>query len=192
MIFLVDDIIVSTDIVTEYFCCNLDVCHGACCVEGDDGAPVTMDEEMSMEDAMPVIEDMITDDAKCVIDEQGAVYPDRDGQLVTSIVNDKDCCYAFRDGGCTFCAFEKAYRDGRSTFRKPISCALYPIREKHLKNGVIALDYHRWDICKSAIEKGKEQNIRVYEFLRAPLEERFGKAWYDELVKAAEEILSNK
>jgi hypothetical protein len=188
MIFLVDDIIVSTDIITEFFCCDLDVCKGACCVEGDDGAPVTMDEVMSMEDALPVVEDMLADKAKHVIETQGVVYPDRDGQFVTSIRDGRDCCFAFHEGGCALCAFEKAFREHRSTFKKPISCSLYPIREKHLKNNITALDYHRWDICRSAVENGKRRNIRVFEFLRGPLTERFGEAWYDDLVKAAEEI----
>ena len=177
----IGNVLVSMDCITEKFCCDLDSCHGCCCVEGDAGAPVTLDEIMEIEDTLDLVWHSLSAQAQSVIDRQGVSYIDKTGELVTSIVSGKDCVFTCHDNGCCLCALERAHRQGKSQFIKPISCALYPIREKKLKNGYIALNYDRWDICCMARKKGAELNIPVYKFLKDPLIRRFGEEWYEEL-----------
>ena len=189
MFFQIDNVLLTTEILTERFCCDLDACKGECCVEGDAGAPVTLDEVAAIEESLDVVWDDLNASAQTVIDKQGVAYTDQEGDLVTSIVGGKDCVFTCHENGCCFCALEKAYRAGKAEFCKPISCALYPIREVRLKNGLIGLNYHRWDVCKDAVKKGKELDLPVYKFLKEPLTRRFGAAWYEALEEAAEEIL---
>lgn len=192
----IGDVLVSPDIITEYFCCDLSKCKGVCCVEGDAGAPVTLDEIGAMEDNLDAVWSELSASAQSVIDKQGVAYTDNDGDLVTSIVGKKDCvftCYHdikdFNSGetipNCCLCAFERAYRAGRIKWCKPISCALYPIREKKFDMGLVGINYNRWDVCRDAVVLGKEFGIRVYQFLKEPLIRRFGEAWYKELEEAA-------
>ena len=189
MFFQIDNVLLTTEILTERFCCDLDACKGECCVEGDAGAPVTLDEVAAIEESLDVVWDDLNASAQTVIDKQGVAYTDQEGDLVTSIVGGKDCVFTCHENGCCFCALEKAYRAGKADFCKPISCALYPIREVRLKNGLIGLNYHRWDVCKDAVKKGKELDLPVYKFLKEPLTRRFGTEWYESLEEAAEEIL---
>ena len=189
MFFQIDNVLLTTEILTERFCCDLDACKGECCVEGDAGAPVTLDEVAAIEESLDVGWDDLNASAQTVIDKQGVAYTDQEGDLVTSIVGGKDCVFTCHENGCCFCALEKAYRAGKADFCKPVSCALYPIREVRLKNGLIGLNYHRWDVCKDAVKKGKELDLPVYKFLKEPLTRRFGAAWYEALEEAAEEIL---
>ena len=190
---------VSPDIFTEKFCCDLDACKGRCCVEGDAGAPVTLDEIGSIESCLDEVWPQLSASAQSVVDRQGVAYADRDGDLVTSIVNGKDCvftCYEDLDDrtdghtihNCCLCALARACHDGRTSWCKPISCALYPIREKQFGGGLVGLNYHRWDICRDAVKKGRELDLRIYEFLKEPLIRRFGRAWYEELCEVGEEI----
>jgi len=195
----VGDVLVSPSIFTERFCCDLDACKGACCIEGDAGAPVTLDEIGAMEDGLDAVWTELSASAQAVIDRQGVAYSDAEGDLVTSIVNGKDCvftCYRdlsdFADGhtirNCCLCAFERAYREGRTSWCKPISCALYPIREKQFTGGVVALNYHQWDICRAAVKKGRELDLPLYVFLKEPLIRRFGEEWYAELCDVAVQL----
>ena len=188
MIIEIDDILVSSDIFTEEFCCDLDACKGTCCVEGDAGAPVTLDEIGGIEDALDTVWDDMSASAQAVVDKQGVAYTDRDGDLVTSIVGGKDCVFTCYEGDCCLCALERAYRSGKTGFCKPISCALYPIREKRLGNGMIALNYNRWDVCRDAVKKGRELHLPVYKFLKEPLIRRFGAEFYDKLCEAGKQI----
>lgn len=188
MIIEIDDILVSSDIFTEEFCCDLDACKGICCVEGDDGAPVTLDEIGGIEDALDTVWDDMSASAQAVVDKQGVAYTDRDGDLVTSIVGGKDCVFTCYEGDCCLCALERAYRSGKTGFCKPISCALYPIREKRLGNGMIALNYNRWDVCRDAVKKGRELHLPVYKFLKEPLIRRFGAEFYEKLCEAGKQI----
>ena len=184
----IQDVIVSLDIFREKFLCDLDACKGECCVEGDAGAPVELDEVARLEEVLPVVWDDLSPAAREVIDRQGVVYPDRDGELVTSIVNGKDCvftCYDERE--CCCCAIEKAYREGKTNFYKPISCQLYPIRVGHY-GPYKALNYHRWSVCRAAVLLGEKEDVPVYKFLKEPLTRRFGEAWYAELETAADEL----
>ena len=184
-------ILISSEIITECFCCDYEKCKGICCVEGSDGAPVTMDEIASIEDALDTVWPMLSASAQSVIDQQGVAYADRDGDMVTSIVRGKDCVFTCYDGDNCLCALEKAYRDGKTQFCKPISCALYPIREKQFSGGLIGLNYHRWAVCKDAVEKGKALGLPIYQFLKEPLIRRFGEAWYQELCEVAEQLTAN-
>ena len=188
MIIEIDDILVSSDIFTEEFCCDLDACKGICCVEGDAGAPVTLDEIGGIEDALDTVWDDMSASAQAVVDKQGVADTDRDGDLVTSIVGGKDCVFTCYEGDCCLCALERAYRSGKTGFCKPISCALYPIREKRLGNGMIALNYNRWDVCRDAVKKGRELHLPVYKFLKEPLIRRFGAEFYEKLCEAGKQI----
>ena len=186
----IGDVLVSSDILTEKFCCDLTVCKGECCVEGDAGAPVTFDEVAEIEDCLDDVWGDLSASAQAVIDKQGVAYTDQEGDLVTSIVRGKDCVFTYYDDvcgvrDCCLCALEKAYRAGKTHFCKPISCALYPIREKQLGNNLTGLNYNRWNVCKMAVAKGIQEDLPLYKFLRDPLIRRFGEAWYEELEEVA-------
>lgn len=181
----VGDVLLSSDIITERFCCDLDACKGACCVEGEAGAPVNLDEIGEIEASLDAVWPQMSAGAQAVVDRQGVAYNDADGDLVTSIVDGRDCVFTCHEGGLCLCLLEKAFREGRSGFCKPVSCALYPIREKRLSNGLTALNYHRWSVCAAARKKGAELGLYVYEFLKEPLVRRFGCEWYDELAAVA-------
>jgi hypothetical protein len=192
----VGGILISSDIITECFCCDYEKCKGICCVEGDAGAPVTMDEIAAIEETLDTVWPDLSASAQSVIDKQGVAYADQDGEMVTSIVRGKDCVFTCYDGDNCLCALEKAAREKaaanhsqfsilNSQFVKPISCSLYPIREKNFGNGLIGLNYNRWDVCRDAVEKGKALGLPVYQFLKEPLIRRFGEAWYQELCEVA-------
>lgn len=196
----IDGILVSGDVIYERFCCDLEKCKGQCCVEGDAGAPVTMDEIAAIEDSLDVVWSSLSASAQSVIDRQGVAYTDQEGDLVTSIVRGKDCVFTCHEDlrlddntvvkGCCLCLLEKAYRNGQSSFCKPISCALYPIRVKTFKGGLVGVNYNRWNVCDCAREKGRRLNVHVYQFLREPLIKRFGQEWYKELCSVAEQLLN--
>ncbi len=188
MILDIDDVLVSSDIITEHFCCDLDACKGICCVEGDAGAPVTLEEIAGIEDSLDSVWNDMTAQAQAVVDKQGVAYNDCDGELVTSIVGGKNCVFTCYEHECCLCALERAHRAGKTDFVKPISCALYPIREKRFANGTVALNYHRWDVCLPAVKKGRELSLPIYRFLEGPLTRRFGKEWYDSLCEVAKHI----
>ena len=191
----VGDVLLSSEILTEKFCCDLSVCKGECCIEGDAGAPVALDEVAEIEECLDAVWGDLSASAQSVIDRQGVVYTDQEGDLVTSIVRGKDCVFTYYDSlpsvnieNCCLCALEKAYRAGKTRFCKPVSCALYPIREKKLGGGLIGLNYNRWSVCKMAVAKGIQENLRLYQFLKDPLIRRFGEAWYQELLDTVDEL----
>ena len=182
-------VLISSEILTECFCCDYEKCKGICCVEGDAGAPVTLDEIAAIEETLDTVWADLSASAQSVIDRQGVAYTDKDGDLVTSIVRGKECVFARMEGSCWLCMLERTYRNGRTSFCKPVSCALYPIREKRFSGNLVGLNYNRWDVCRDAVEKGRELQIRVYQFLKEPLIRRFGEAWYQELCEVAEQLL---
>ena len=239
MILDIDNILVSSDVLTEHFACDLEKCHGRCCIEGDAGAPVTIDEIEHIENNLDQVWSLLSAQAQSVIDKQGVAYTDQEGDLVTSIVGGKDRVFTCYDDikpslpsensespdnlessdnsdnpgnpgisgksgtlgtpgnsassdrivkNCCLCAYEKLYRQNKIQWCKPISCALYPIRVKTLRGGITALNYHRWDVCRDAVERGKREGIKVYQFLREPLIRRFGAEWYEQLCVAADEM----
>ena len=185
----IGDVLLSSDILTEYFCCDYEKCKGACCVEGNAGAPVTLEEIGEIEEALDHVWDDLSAQAQSVIDRQGVAYVDPECDLVTSIVNGKECVFAGEGDACWLCTLERAYRQGKTSFCKPISCSLYPIRVKQFSNGTVGLNYHRWDICKDAIKKGQELRLPVYQFLKEPLIRRFGADWYKELEELTRQCL---
>ncbi|CAK7064098.1 MAG: hypothetical protein PARBA_02414 [Parabacteroides sp.] len=181
----IDDTLVSLDVLESKFICDLSHCKGICCVEGDSGAPLLEEEVAELEKALPVIWDDLSPEAQDIIDKQGVSYVDVEGDLVTSIVNNKDCvftCYD-ADGTCK-CAIEKAYRAGKLSFYKPVSCHLYPIRVTEYDT-FSAVNYHRWEICKAAEVLGEKAGMPVYKYLKEPLIRRFGTDWYDSLEEVA-------
>lgn len=185
----IKDTLVSLDLIERYFVCDLDSCLGACCIEGDAGAPLTEEEYERLCDLMPEIYPLLNPAAQRVVEEQGPAYYDEDGDLVTSLVEGRDCVFTtYGPGGKCLCALEKAYREGKMPFFKPSSCHLYPVRLKEY-SGFTAVNLHRWKICKCAETLGRAKGIRAYEFLKEPLIKRFGSEWYDELCHTAAEWL---
>lgn len=185
--FQIDDTLVNRDVIECKFLCDLSKCKGYCCVEGDSGAPLRKDEVKKLKDVLPVIWDDLSPEAQAIIKKQGVSYVDEEGDLVTSIVNGKDCVFTcYDENGICKCAVEKAFREGKTDFYKPISCHLYPVRITEYKT-FTAVNYHKWDICKVAELLGEKENVPVYKFLKEPLIRRFGKEWYATLEKIAEE-----
>ena len=182
-----DNTLVSLDVLEKEFCCDLDTCRGSCCIEGDAGAPLTVEEEEKIQSILPVLLPDMTKEAKAVVEAQGIAYNDPSNERVTSIVNNKDCIFARTDhNGWCYCLIEKAYNAGKIDFKKPISCHLYPIRLTKVGE-YTGLEYHRWDICHCARIKGKKLHLPLYQFLKEPLIRRFGQAWYEELELTANE-----
>ena len=184
----IKDTVVTLDLFREQFCCDLGACKGACCIEGDAGAPVKLEEVAQLEEAAEIVWDELSPKAQEVIKAQGVVYTDQDGDIVTSIVDNKDCVFTcYDDKGCCYCAIDKAFREGRCMFQKPISCHLYPIRLNRM-GSYTAVNYHRWDVCKAATLLGKKLNLPVYKFLKEPLIKAFGQEWWDECDVVAGEL----
>lgn len=182
--------LVSLDLVERFFCCDLESCLGACCIEGDAGAPITKDEYELLKKILPTVWDDLLPRAQEEIAAHGVAYVDQEGDLVTNIIDGKNCVFTcYEPGGLCSCAIERAYRNGRIAWRKPLSCFLYPVRVKRLTDGTFAVNYDRWKICKCAEVLGRKEGLRVYQFLKEPLIERFGQAWYDELALTCEQYL---
>lgn len=185
----IKDTLISLDLVERYFCCDLDSCLGECCIDGDAGAPITEDERPKLEEVLPAVIDDLLPAARREIEENGVAYVDCEGDLVTSIVDGRNCVFTtYGPGGMCMCALEKAWREGRIDFMKPMSCHLYPVRIREY-DGFTAVNFHRWKICKCAEILGRKNGIRAYRFLEGPLVRRFGREWYDELVEAADAYL---
>ena len=185
----IQNALVSLDVIEKFFVCNLDKCLGECCIEGDAGAPITEQEYAQLKEILPEVYADLLPAARQRIDEAGVAYVDEEGDLVTQIVEGRNCVFTcYGEGGMCMCAIEKAYREGRIDFYKPISCHLYPLRLTDYPS-FTAVNYHSWKICKAAEVLGRAKGVRAYQFLKEPLIRRFGKEWYDELVLACEAYL---
>jgi hypothetical protein len=183
----IDDKLISEDLFSEEFVCNLAKCKGICCVEGDAGAPLDEDETKILDEIYPKIKPYLRPEGIQAIEEQGTYTLDFEGDLVTPLVNNAECAYViFDEKGYTKCAIEKAYEDGVIDWQKPISCHLYPIRITEYSN-FSAINYHEWDICSDACTLGKELGIKVYQFLKKPLIRKYGEEFYQTLSETAEE-----
>lgn len=179
-------LLIADDVFTARFCCDLEACSGICCVEGDSGAPLEEEECELLERDWGAYKPFMQPAGIAAIEEQGTWVLDRDNDQVTPLIHGKECAYAvFDEKGVCLCAIEKAYRAGLTTFKKPISCRLYPIRIQKLPNNSLALNYHRWHLCEAACQCGKERNINLISFLREPLIDRFGEDLYNGLLEAA-------
>lgn len=188
----IGDVLVSEDVILEYFACDYPVCKGCCCIIGDSGAPLKEEELEPLEANYKVYSPFMTQKGRDTVDAKGFFEIDRDGDLVTPVVpGSEECAYChFDDAGNCFCSIERQFCKGLGTFRKPISCSLYPIRVVDLGGGRVGLNLHRWHICKDAYEKGRREGIRVYEFLRGPLTDAFGAEFYSALSEAARMLIA--
>lgn len=190
--FLIKDTLVSLDLIERFFACDLDSCKGECCIEGDAGAPLLPEEKRNLENSLIDIIPYLTPQGKKAIIDEGVSYIDGDGDLVTMLIDGQNCAFTtFNKDGICLCALEKGYREGKLPHLKPSSCHLYPVRLSKVGE-MIAVNLHRWKICKCAEIKGRKEGIRAYQFLKEPLINKFGKEWYDELCQTAEEWLKSR
>ncbi|RZK49439.1 MAG: DUF3109 family protein [Pedobacter sp.] len=186
----IDGTLVHGDIVKEQFVCNLNKCKGICCIEGDAGAPLDAEEAKILEEIYPLVKPYLTPTGIAAIDAQGTSVTDADGDLTTTCVGgNKECAYVTFENGITKCGIEKAWEDGVISWKKPISCHLYPIRITHYPEFDV-LNYDRWHICRDACTFGAELKVPVYKFLKDPLIRKYGEAWYEALEEAAPEFLA--
>ncbi len=191
MMIEIDDNIVSAEILTEKFCCDITACKGICCVEGNSGAPLNEDEVALLEKEYENYKPYMTPEGIEAVEKQGFMVIDQDGDYTTTLINDAECAYTYTDNGITLCAIEKAWFEGKTTYRKPISCHLYPIRVINFSNGTKGLNYHRWSVCSEARECGKKQGISVYKALKEPIIRAFGEEFFSSL-EQAEKFIDNK
>ena len=183
---IIGQTLVSEELLEEQFVCDLNACKGACCIEGESGAPLEQDELLKLEDSLEAARPYMRAEGIAVVDAEGPYTVDDDGDFVTSLVGKHgECAFVtFDEKGIAKCSLEQAYNDGRTSWKKPISCHLYPIRLAQLKD-YVAVNYHRWQVCEPACACGKSLKVPVYKFLKEPLIRRFGVAWYSELEEVA-------
>jgi len=186
MIYL-DNIIISDDVRDSRFCCDLVQCKGSCCVEGDAGAPLEEEEISLIEDYLESILPFMLPAGKDIVLEHGVFDYDAEGKYVTPLVHDRECAFVYFEDGIARCAVEKAFQEKVIPFPKPVSCHLYPIRVKKLASGDEALNYHKWSICKKAVEKGYKEKLPLYRFLDQALIRKYGRSWYNRLLKLFEQ-----
>ena len=180
----VQDKIISIDIFQKHFVCDLNACKGACCVEGDSGAPLLEEEKSILEDSYEKIKPYMRKKGVNEIDKNGVALYDHDGDLTTPLVNNRECAFAVFEKGITKCSIEKACLDGKIDFKKPISCHLFPIRIKSYSD-FDAVNYEKIAVCKSACKHGQKLEIPIYLFLKEALIRKYGEDWYKELLEAA-------
>ncbi|KAB7725600.1 DUF3109 family protein [Rudanella paleaurantiibacter] len=189
---LIENTVISDDIADKFFVCNLDKCKGACCVEGDLGAPLEAEELHILQRIYPKVKPYLSPEGIAAIEKQGLYEPDGEGGFVTTTVGGRECVFAtWNDKGILKCGIEDAYNDGQVDWKKPISCHLYPIRVTKYDQ-YHALNYDRWPICSPACGLGKELNVPVYKFVREALVRAYGEAWYAELVAEIEGTANNE
>lgn len=188
----VNGVLVHQDIIEEQFVCDLNACKGACCVEGDAGAPLEKYELEVLKEVYPHVKPYMTEKGIETIENYGTHVVDSDGDNTTPCVDgNKECAYVFWENGITKCAIEKAYEDGKINWKKPISCHLYPIRVTAYPQFDI-LNYDRWHICKAACRLGKQLKVPVYSFVKDPLIRKYGKEWYQALEETAKALKSEE
>ncbi len=184
---LIDNTCISDDIADHFFVCNLEKCKGACCVEGDLGAPLEEDELQILEEKYEQIKPYLTEAGIKAIEEQGKYIKDWEGDYSTTTIDNQECAYAYYDEKKILkCGIEQAYLDGKIDWKKPISCHLYPIRITKYEH-YHALNYDRWSICGDACELGDRLGVPVYKFLKEPLIRAYGEDWYRELEQEIDE-----
>lgn len=187
----IDDTIVSLDVIEKQFCCDLNSCRGVCCIEGDSGAPLETDEIIEIENALPSISVFLSEKSKEVIENSGIAMIDCDGDLVTQLIDNKECVFVTFIDGIAECAIEKTWKKGKCSVKKPLSCHLYPIRITNY-NKFVAVNFHNWEICKPALQKGNNEGLYLYKFSKDALIRKFGKNWYHQLCIAAGYVIKNK
>jgi hypothetical protein len=187
----IEDKILSLDIFQKYFCCDLAKCLGACCVHGQSGAPLAHDEVVILEDILSKITPYLKPEGLKSIKEQGIAVIDTDGDLVTPLIDGKECAYCISVKGISFCAIEKAWIEKKIDFRKPISCHLYPIRVKNYTT-FVGLNYDQWEICEPARKSGLNQNVPIYKYLKDALTRAYGENFYLQVEEAAKLLEEGK
>ena len=191
MLIEIQDKIVSTQIFERKFVCDLNACKGACCVHGDAGAPLSIEEASIIEDDLEKIIPFMRPEGVKAVEEIGVFYMDQDNEPATTLVNDEECAFVYFDeNGITKCAIEAAHKAGVTDFKKPISCHLYPIRLKKF-NDFTAVNYDHWDICAPACKCGQELDVPVFRFLKEPIIRAFGEDFFQELTVVDEELRKN-
>lgn len=191
MIVEIDNKLISTELFDRKFVCDLNACKGACCVEGDNGAPITLEEVDILEDILEEVKPFMRAEGIAAVEDQGVFYMDQWNQPATTLVNDKECAFVYFDErGITKCAIEQAFIAGAvspsdPTWKKPISCHLYPIRVAQVGDG-LALNYDEWKICDPACACGNELNVPVYKFLKDPIIRAFGEEFYSDMEQIAQ------
>lgn len=176
----IDDTVVSEVLLERKFVCNLKACKGACCVEGDAGAPLDKVELKELEKVYPIVKSYLSDQSNKAL-EKDLYTIDDDGEYVTTLVNGKECAYViFEEDGTSKCGIEQAYLDGKINWKKPISCHLFPVRLTKYEN-FTAVNYAYWDICDDACVLGEQLGVKTYQFLKEPLVRKFGEKWFEEL-----------
>lgn len=183
--------IISSAVFEEKFACDLKKCKGYCCLQGDSGAPLLDEEATALEEIWPVIKNYMRPEGIRAVEEKGLSVIDSDGDLVTPLIGKAECAYAKYDEGIYHCAIERAWEDRVISFRKPLSCHLFPLRIKRYRE-FDAVNYEEIKICRPAVRRGKNENIPVYRFLKDPLIRLYGSKWYNELLRAAADIGRNK
>ena len=177
--------IVSEDIIEKDFVCNLSACKGACCVDGDAGAPLEAAETEILKDIYPKVKPFLRKEGIVVIEKEGTFITTEEGEFESPLINGADCAYVtFDDKGIALCAIEEAHNQGEISWKKPVSCHLYPVRVKDYSE-FSAVNYHKWQICDDACTLGKELQVPVYKFVKQALIRKFGEDWYTELEKVA-------
>ena len=176
--------IVSEEILERDFVCNLSACKGNCCIDGDAGAPLSVEETKILEEIYPKVKPYLRPEGIAAIEAQGTWVKGEDGDFETTLIEGKDCAYVIFDGATALCGIEQAYNEGIVSWKKPVSCHLYPIRVKDFSE-FTAVNYDKWDICNDACTLGKELQVPVYKFVKEALVRRFGEDWYLELEKVA-------
>ena len=183
----IDNTILSFDVFERYFQCDLKKCKGQCCIDGDSGAPLNKDEVVIIKEIYPQIKKYLPEKNINIIEKIGTSEIDKEGDVVTPCINNKNCVYIIYEDEIAICAIEKAFFNKEIKFRKPISCHLFPIRITEYKD-FDAVNYQYLNICKHAVRKGKKNNIPIYKFLREALIRKYGKEWYSKVEIAAKEI----
>ncbi|GLB53111.1 hypothetical protein NBRC110019_21510 [Neptunitalea chrysea] len=184
--FQIDKTIVSEEVISKDFVCNLSACKGACCIDGEAGAPVEDDETKILDEIYPKVKPFMRPEGVKVIEEQGTYVKGEDGEWETPLINGADCAYViFDDKGTALCAIEEAYNQGEVNWKKPVSCHLYPVRVKEYSS-FSAVNYHKWHICDDACSLGKELQVPIYKFVKEALIRKYGEAWYNELEEVAQ------
>ena len=176
----INNTLISNDILEKHFCCDLEQCKGACCVKGDAGAPLTGDEVDLLPRIIEAIKPFLRPEGIKAIELQGTHVIDDENETVTPLINGAECAYVVFENGIAFCGIEKAFHAGKISFRKPVSCHLYPVRIRKYKQ-FVAVNYDLWDICAPARQKGEKIQLTVFEFVREALVRRFGKDWLKQL-----------
>jgi hypothetical protein len=184
MIEVEEGILFSEELFERKFVCDLSACKGACCVEGESGAPLTQEETVRINELLPKILPYLNEQGRRTIEENGVSTVDMDGELVTTIVGGvAECAFTiFEKDGTAKCGIERAWNDGVIDFRKPSSCHLYPIRLQKMSNGGVALNYHHWPICAPACACGEKLNVPAFKFLKEAIEKEFGEEFYQKLL----------